>query len=101
MSTNEVGSGGSKMQLINERWQEIQVSMEREKNYRVQSLEDQMNALEERMTHSKAFNQQRIHILSEKIDKSKDQLALVREKKEEVDQAACKKILGIEEGIQK
>jgi hypothetical protein len=25
----------------------------------------------------------------------------VREKKEEVDQAACKKILGIEEGIQK
>lgn len=89
------------MQLINERWQEIQVSMEREKNYRVQSLEDQMNALEERMVHSKAFNQQRILILSEKIEKSKDQLAVVREKKEEVDQTACKKIASIEEGIQK
>ena len=100
MSNNEVG-GGSKMQLINERWQEIQVSMEREKNYRVQSLEDQMSALEERMAHNRAFNQQRIQILAEKIDKSKDQLALVREKKEEVDQAACKKISSIEEGIQK
>jgi len=75
--------------------------MEREKNYRVQSLEDQMGALEERMAHSKAFNQQRIHILSEKIEKSKDQLGQIREKKEEVDQAACKKILGIEESIQK
>ncbi len=53
------------------------------------------------MAHSKAFNQQRILILSEKIEKSKDQLAGVREKKEEVDQIASKKIGSIEEGIQK
>jgi TolA-binding protein len=101
MSNNEVGSGGSKMPLINERWQEIQLSIEREKNYRVQSLEDQMSALEERMAHTKAFNQQRIHILAEKIHKSKDQLAQIREKKEEVDHAATKKILSIEESIHK
>jgi hypothetical protein len=38
--------------------------LEREKSYRVQSLEDQMSSLEEKMAHSKAFSQQRTQALS-------------------------------------
>lgn len=54
----------SKLQVINERWQEIQISMEREKNYRMQSIEEQVAALDDRISHGKAFSQQKLNLLT-------------------------------------
>jgi hypothetical protein len=64
----------SKMQVINERWQEIQISMDREKNYRIQTIEEQIGNLDDKITHNKSFNQQKIQVLSEKISKAKESI---------------------------
>jgi hypothetical protein len=71
MASYDLGSPLSKMQVINERWQEIQVSMDREKNYRVQTIEEQMCSLEDKIAHNKSSNQQRVQVLAEKVEKAK------------------------------
>lgn len=98
MSNNEFNSI-SKMHLINERWQEIQVSIDREKNYRVQSVEEQMAALDDRITHSKAYSQQKLLLLKEKVGKVKESVQQLQERKTEVEQAVGKKLEKVEEGL--
>jgi hypothetical protein len=63
MLGNEGGSV-SKLQVISDRWREIQVSMDREKNYRIQSIEEQVAALEDRISHGRAFSQQKLQVLA-------------------------------------
>lgn len=72
------------MQVINERWQEIQISMDREKNYRIQTIEEQINNLEDKITHNKSYNQQKIQVLAEKIGKAKESIGTIQDRKEEV-----------------
>lgn len=71
MLGNEGGSL-SKMQVISDRWQEIQVSMDREKNYRLQSIEEQVAALDDRISHGRAFGQQKLQVLAEKTAKARE-----------------------------
>jgi hypothetical protein len=71
MLGNEGGSL-SKMQVISDRWQEIQVSMDREKNYRLQSIEEQVAALDDRISHGRAFSQQKLQVLAEKTAKARE-----------------------------
>lgn len=80
------------MQVINERWQEIQISMDREKNYRIQTIEEQINNLEDKITHNKSYNQQKIQVLAEKIGKAKESIGTIQERKEEVEQSIAKKL---------
>lgn len=63
MLGNETGSL-SKIQVMNERWQEIQVSMDREKNSRLQIIEEQVAALDDRISHGKSFSQQKLQVLA-------------------------------------
>ena len=58
--------------------------MDREKNYRIQTIEEQINNLEDKITHNKSYNQQKIQVLAEKIAKAKESIGTVQDRKEEV-----------------
>lgn len=58
--------------------------MDREKNYRIQTIEEQINNLEDKITHNKSYNQQKIQVLAEKIGKAKESIGTIQERKEEV-----------------
>lgn len=58
--------------------------MDREKNYRIQTIEEQINNLEDKITHNKSYNQQKIQVLAEKIAKAKESIGTIQERKEEV-----------------
>ena len=77
----------SKMQVISDRWQEIQVSMDREKNYRIQSIEEQVAALDDRISHGRAFSQQKLQVLAEKTAKALEAVQELQQRKEEIGQA--------------
>ena len=77
----------SKMQVIIESWQEIHVSMDREKNYRIQSIEEQVAALDDRISHGRAFSQQKLQVLAEKTAKAREAVQELQQRKEEIGQA--------------
>lgn len=49
MNTSDIGNPPSKLKFLNERWQEIQHEMDREKQFRNQSLSEQLHNLEEKV----------------------------------------------------
>ena len=81
MNTGEIGSPPSKIKLLNERWQEIQQYIDREKQYRSQTVEEQINHLDDKLTNSRTFNQQKMQVLNEKINKVKGDLMGITEQK--------------------
>jgi FixJ family two-component response regulator len=94
-----LGSEGSKLQVISERWQEIQVSIDREKNYRLQSIEEQTAALEDRISHGKAFSQQKLQVLAEKTSKARDTVQQLQERREEIEQSVSRRLGKTEETL--
>ena len=46
--------------------------MDREKNYRLQSIEEQVAALDDRISHGRAFGQQKLQVLAEKTAKARE-----------------------------
>lgn len=78
MNTSDIGNAPSKIRLLNERWQEIQHEIDREKQYRSQSLEEQLQHLSDKLTSNKLFNQQKVLLLSQKIEKVKEDLRQVQ-----------------------
>lgn len=61
--------------------------MDREKNYRLQSIEEQVAALDDRISHGKAFSSQKLQVLTEKTAKARETVQQLQERKEEIGQA--------------
>lgn len=83
MNTSDIGSPPSKIKLLNERWQEIQHEIDREKHYRSHSLEEQITHIEDKLQGNRLFSQQKVQVLTQKIEKVKEDIRQVQDHKEE------------------
>ena len=101
MNTSDIGSPPSKMRLLNERWQEIQHEIDREKQFRSQSLEEQMAHIEDKLQHSKAISEQKVQIIGDKIGKLKHDVQGVQDQREQLAIGGGKRLAKVEEGLER
>lgn len=73
--------------------------MDREKNYRLQSIEEQVAALDDRISHGRAFGQQKLQVLAEKTAKARETVQQLQQRREEVRQAVEGRLVKAEEAL--